>query len=89
MTNGSIMELICTNNLDDDIINTKLFNYNIEKKKDDLIGQFELSLKETSFDCNLMYNRNYYPKIDENKLFKRQTSSEFWDAAPNPTRCRQ
>lgn len=33
MTNGSIMELICTNNLDDDLINTKLFNYNIEKKK--------------------------------------------------------
>ena len=33
MTDGSIMELICTNSLDDDINNNLLFKSDIEKQK--------------------------------------------------------
>ena len=39
----------------------------LAKKKNDLIQEFEMILKEIAFDCKLFYNRNYY-KSDENKL---------------------
>lgn len=39
----------------------------LAQKKNKLIEQFELALKESAFDCELMYNRNYY-KTDETKL---------------------
>jgi hypothetical protein len=39
----------------------------LAQKKNKLIEQFEMVLKETAFDCELMYNRNYY-KTDETKL---------------------
>jgi len=42
--------------------------WSIAKKKHKLIEQFEHVLKENAIDCNLFYTRNYYPKIDENKL---------------------
>lgn len=35
--------------------------WSLAKKKDELIKQFELSLKESAFDCELFYNRNSYP----------------------------
>jgi len=39
----------------------------LAKKKNELIEQFEMALKEVAFDCELMINRNSY-KTDENKL---------------------
>ncbi len=39
----------------------------LAQKKNKLIEQFEMVLKETAFDCELMHARNYY-KTDENKL---------------------
>jgi hypothetical protein len=41
--------------------------WSIAQKKNKLITQFELALKESAFDCELLYNRNYYP-TDEIKL---------------------
>jgi superfamily II DNA or RNA helicase len=41
--------------------------WSLAKKKNKLIEQFEIALKESSFDCNLFYNRNSYP-TDEHKL---------------------
>jgi hypothetical protein len=41
--------------------------WSLAKKKDKLIKMFEMSLKESSFDCELMINRNSY-KTDEDKL---------------------
>ena len=41
--------------------------WSLAKKKNVLIQQFETSLKEAAFDCELFYNRNSY-KTDENKL---------------------
>jgi hypothetical protein len=37
------------------------------QEKNKLIEEFELALKESAFDCELMYNRNYY-KTDPKKL---------------------
>jgi hypothetical protein len=45
--------------------------WNLAKKKNKLIGQFENTLKEIAFDCQLFYNRNYYP-TDEHKLICRK-----------------
>jgi hypothetical protein len=39
----------------------------LAKKKNKLINQFELALKESAFDCELFYNRNSYP-TDETEL---------------------
>jgi SNF2 family DNA or RNA helicase len=39
----------------------------LAKKKNELIQQFEMALKEVAFDCELMINRNSY-KTDETKL---------------------
>jgi hypothetical protein len=39
----------------------------LAQKKNKLIEQFEMVLKESAFDCELMHARNYY-KTDENKL---------------------
>ena len=39
----------------------------LAQKKNKLIEQFEMILKESAFDCELMHSRNYY-KTDENKL---------------------
>jgi superfamily II DNA or RNA helicase len=41
--------------------------WSLAKKKNKLIEQFELALKETAFDCELFYNRNVY-KTDEIKI---------------------
>ena len=41
--------------------------WSLAKKKNKLINQFELALKESAFDCELMYNRNSYPS-DEKQL---------------------
>jgi superfamily II DNA or RNA helicase len=41
--------------------------WSLAKKKNKLIEQFEIALKESSFDCQLFYNRNSYP-TDEHKL---------------------
>jgi superfamily II DNA or RNA helicase len=41
--------------------------WSIAKKKNKLIEDFEIALKESAFDCNLFYNRNVY-KNDEYKL---------------------
>lgn len=41
--------------------------WSLAKKKNKLIEQFEIALKETAIDCKLFYNRNYYP-TDEHKL---------------------
>ena len=41
--------------------------WSIAKKKNKLIEDFEIVLKESAFDCNLFYNRNVY-KNDEYKL---------------------
>ena len=41
--------------------------WNLAKKKNKLIEQFEMVLKESAFDCELMYARNYY-NTDETKL---------------------
>lgn len=41
--------------------------WSIAKKKNKLIQEFEICLKESAFDCNLFYNRNVY-KNDEYKL---------------------
>jgi nucleoside-triphosphatase THEP1 len=41
--------------------------WSLAKKKNKLIEQFETTLKETAFDCELMYNRNSY-KSDDIKL---------------------
>ena len=41
--------------------------WNLAKKKNKLIEQFELVLKEKAIDCELFYNRNSY-KTDENPL---------------------
>jgi hypothetical protein len=41
--------------------------WSLAKKKNTLINQFELALKESAFDCELFYNRNYYPS-DEVEL---------------------
>ena len=41
--------------------------WSLAKKKNKLINQFELALKESAFDCELFYNRNYYP-TDEVEL---------------------
>jgi hypothetical protein len=40
----------------------------LAKQKQKLIEQFEHVLKENAIDCKLFHARNYYPKIDENKL---------------------
>ena len=39
----------------------------LAKRKSKLIEQFELELKQSAFDCELMYNRNSYP-TDEKKI---------------------
>jgi hypothetical protein len=41
--------------------------WSLAKKKNKLINQFEIALKEVAFDCELFYNRNVY-KTDETKL---------------------
>jgi nucleoside-triphosphatase THEP1 len=41
--------------------------WTLAKKKNKLIEQFEIALKEAAFDCELFYNRNSYP-TDENQL---------------------
>lgn len=41
--------------------------YDLAKKKNKLIEEFEMTLKESAFDCELLINRNSY-KTDENKL---------------------
>ena len=41
--------------------------WSLAKKKNKLINQFELALKESAFDCELFYNRNSYP-TDEIEL---------------------
>ena len=41
--------------------------WTLAQKKNKLIEEFEMVLKETAFDCELMYNRNYY-KTDDKKL---------------------
>ena len=41
--------------------------WSLAKKKNKLIEEFELVLKETAIDCDLFYNRNSY-KTDETKL---------------------
>jgi hypothetical protein len=41
--------------------------WKLANKKNELIQQFEVALKEAAFDCQLFYNRNVYPK-DEYKL---------------------
>jgi len=41
--------------------------WSLAKKKNKLINQFEMALKESAFDCELFYNRNYYP-TDETEL---------------------
>ena len=41
--------------------------WSLAKKKNKLIEEFELALKESAFDCELMINRNSY-KTDEIKL---------------------
>jgi hypothetical protein len=41
--------------------------WNLAKKKNKLIEEFELVLKESAIDCELFYNRNSY-KTDETKL---------------------
>ena len=41
--------------------------WNLAKKKNKLIEDFELTLKESAIDCELFYNRNSY-KTDERKL---------------------
>jgi hypothetical protein len=37
------------------------------QEKNKIIEEFEFALKESAFDCNLMYNRNSY-KRDTKKL---------------------
>ena len=39
----------------------------LAQKKNKLIEQFEKTLKESAFDCELFYNRNSYP-TDETQL---------------------
>jgi hypothetical protein len=41
--------------------------WSLAKKKNKLIEQFEIALKESAFDCELFYNRNSYP-TDEYQL---------------------
>lgn len=41
--------------------------WSLAKKKNKLIEEFEIPLKESAFDCELFYNRNSYP-TDEFKL---------------------
>lgn len=41
--------------------------WSLAKKKNKIIEEFEMALKESAFDCELMINRNSY-KTDENKL---------------------
>jgi nucleoside-triphosphatase THEP1 len=41
--------------------------WKLANKKNKIIELFELALKETAFDCNLFYNRNYY-STDKHKL---------------------
>jgi len=41
--------------------------WSLAKKKNKLINQFEMALKESAFDCELFFNRNYYP-TDETEL---------------------
>jgi nucleoside-triphosphatase THEP1 len=41
--------------------------WNLAKKKNKVIEQFEIALKETAIDCDLFYNRNVYSS-DEYKL---------------------
>ena len=41
--------------------------WSLAKKKNKIIEEFEMALKESAFDCELMINRNAY-KTDENKL---------------------
>jgi hypothetical protein len=41
--------------------------WSLAKKKNKLIKQFEINLKEAAFDCELFYNRNSYP-TDEHQL---------------------
>jgi len=41
--------------------------WSLAKRKNKLIEEFELALKESAFDCELMINRNMY-KTDEIKL---------------------
>jgi hypothetical protein len=41
--------------------------WSLAKKKNKLIEQFEIALKETAFDCELFYNRNSY-KTDDYQL---------------------
>jgi hypothetical protein len=41
--------------------------WSLAKKKNTLINQFEMALKESAFDCELFFNRNYYPS-DEVEL---------------------
>jgi superfamily II DNA or RNA helicase len=41
--------------------------WSIAKKKNLVIKQFDKTLRECAFDCNIFHNRNYYP-TDEEKL---------------------
>ena len=41
--------------------------WSLAKNKNNLIEQFEYALKEIAIDCNLFFNRNYYPT--DNKKF--------------------
>ena len=41
--------------------------WSLAKKKNEIIGEFEKSLKEVAVDCKLFYHRNVYPS-DEDKL---------------------
>ena len=41
--------------------------WSLAKKKNEIIGEFEKSLKEVAVDCKLFYHRNVYPS-DEYKL---------------------
>lgn len=41
--------------------------WSMAQEKNKIIEEFELALKESAFDCELMYNRNYY-KTDPKKL---------------------
>ena len=36
----------------------------LAKQKNELIKSFEFAMKESAFDCELFYNRNYYPTDD-------------------------
>lgn len=53
-----ICTLPCNNILNEKSIDQYIWS--IAKKKNKLIQDFEIALKESAFDCNLFYNRNVY-----------------------------